>query len=149
MSTDPIVTHADLADLERLRYAVANRLSERALLDRFLARAKADAPELPNKTWVLARVNDGSHLALWHEDGKCWTYDDRTGGSYLIEYFDSDSVKPLRPTVTEAEVKRAVEAAYVSSHPGYRWSEASPVTREKWRRIARDVLAGIDIEVQS
>ncbi len=108
--SDPIVTHADLPDFERLRFAVANRASERALLDRLIAAAKADAPPLP-EGWVLAEVDDGSHRVLWRKGGVGYSFDDCAGNRYALE--DFVSVTPLRPTVTEADVERAAEAAWM------------------------------------
>ncbi len=141
--SDPIVTHADLHDLERLRRRLAVAFhNEEPLLDRLIAAAKADAPPLP-EGWVLAEADDGSHRVLWHKDGWLNLYSDRSDVYRSVDYFKS--VTPLRPTVTEADFGHAAVAAW-SKYNGNAstWNHLP----DWWLAAIRAAFAAAGIEVQ-
>lgn len=140
--SDPIVTHADLPDLERLsRRLTATFGDQEPLLDRLIAVAKADSPPLP-EDWMLAEHADGTHRVLWHKDGTLWLNDDCTGASFSVEWFVT--VTPLRPTVTEADVERAAEAAWraLGHLSGESWVHVATVDQRRRKRVA----AGIEVQ---
>ena len=118
---DKIVTHEDLSALRGIREAATSpdtyypddataKLTPLALLDRLIAAAEADQPPLP-EGWVLLRDHNGSHRALWHNDGVLFDRDDSTGCRAVVgsRVAPHDRLTPLRPTVTESQIKAAAE----------------------------------------
>ena len=118
---DKIVTHEDLSALRGIREAATSlttyypddataKLTPLALLDRLIAAAEADQPPLP-EGWVLLRDHNGSHRALWHNDGVLFDRDDSTDCRAIVgsRVAPHDRLTPLRPTVTESQIKAVAE----------------------------------------
>lgn len=141
---DKIVTHEDLPSLLQMRQEIPmDPTSQRAqILDRLIAAAEADQPPLP-EGWVLLRLADGTHRALWHEGGCLYLGPD--GGQHegdVGALGNRDRLTPLRPTVTEADVDRAREAGTVAA--------AGTIAEQSYalhRRIIRAALDSLGIEV--
>ena len=110
MTTTPVVTYADLMALHDLR-ATYNPTPGDAidkLLDRLIAAAEADRPPLP-EGWVLHTTPAGSRAVFWHRDGYLQQWDDDDRPSRRVQQFPGSTTTPLRPTVTEADVEKAVD----------------------------------------
>lgn len=139
---DKIVTHADLGDLLDLRSHCADFDSDEAerkveMLDRLIAAAEADAPPLP-EGWVLHTTPAGSRAVFWHRDGYLYQWDDDEHSSRPVQPFRSSVTTPLRPTVTPADVEKAVRAVEAL--------EAKAVVDNK--AYVRAAFAAVGIEVR-
>ena len=115
--TDPIVTHADLKILRRLRVDEAdlsNAPNDDAvirLLDRLIEAAEADAPTLPEGWYLYARYGGGQAVLFVDDEGDVLEHtgsDQRVGTVADLR----DRLTPLRPTVTEADFSRARDRAW-------------------------------------
>lgn len=141
--SDPIVTRADLDVLRGIyRRLIPEEDYERDLLVRLIDAAEADTPPLPDG-WVMAKDSGGARRVMWHQDGALWTYDDGSVSDFSFDYFKA--VSPLRPTVTEADVERAAEAAWrKQTGNAATWNHLP----ELWLDIVRAAFAAAGIEVQ-
>lgn len=141
--SDPIVTHADLERLRIIRHCLDLPENVALLLERLIAAAEADAPPLP-EGWVLYNTPLGRR-ALWHEGGVLYIEDMVASQYRPASAIAWDRVTPLRPTVTDADVERAAEAAWVT-HTGNAstWNHVP----ELWLDIARAAFAAAGVEVQ-
>ena len=117
--TDKLVTHADANTIEDARRWISNvpvgqkAVSGKArvldLLDRLRVAAEADQPPLP-EGWVLLEGEDGGLYPYWHMADRL--YGGKGGDAYRIEATATrlrDRLTPLRPTVTESQIKAAAE----------------------------------------
>ena len=136
MSEEKLITYADLNALRGARGVFYDGTPRARLLDRLIAAAEADAPSLP-EGWVLYTAHDGGRAVFWHRGGSVYQWDN-TSDVYDYVSNDPDRFAPLRPTVTEADVKRAVDAAFYGGE----------VSDGQANRLVRAAFEAAGIEVQ-
>ena len=152
---DKIVGYEDLATLRNIRTEVCRPNNHPTgctcpgseLLDRLIAAAEADRPPLP-EGWVLLRDHNGSHRALWHNDGVLFDRDDSTGCRAVVgsRVAPHDRLTPLRPPATEADVEKAARAAHTAEFIA-EWSALHEGTRASYKRQIRAAFEAAGIEV--
>ena len=148
--TEIKIPHEHLTRLEYLRGLKVEPGDVRDMLDDLIAAAQADQPPLP-EGWVVLDGSDGGQYAYWHKGNRL--YGGKGGHAYKIEATAEsmrDRLTPLRPTVTEADVEKAAQAAAEESTAVSRdvWGAMPEGTQSLWRAVARAVFAVAEIEVE-
>ena len=143
MTTDKIVTHADLDAIKVIERECASIpcSGEAAdLLRRLRAAAEADQPPLPEGWVLLEDANGRGQIPYWHESG--WLFSQRDSVSGIPGAMRAASVRhrlsPLRPTITETDLEKAAEAA--DEYASDEWS---------WTALMKRAFEAAGIEVQS
>lgn len=113
----PIVTHADLQTLRRLRnkdehlreWSQKEIADTDVLLDRLIAAAEADAPTLPEGWYLWRDEHSGASTAVYVKGGRISRWDDGDGLFGQVIPGNRDRLTPLR-SITEAEFRAAALA---------------------------------------
>ena len=142
------VTRDDLAFLRGMRANLDNATdAAREMVDRLIAAAEADQPPLP-EGWYLLNMGGGASRVLWHADGMLYEQGNRALVWSDVDAAGRESLSPLRPTITEADVEKAALCLYEDGEatpddwPPY----ASDAVKAECRAQVRAIFAAAGIE---
>lgn len=119
---DKIVTHADLDAIALIESAVDQHnpgMAARVLVQKLRAAAEADQPPLPDGYAIrTAGVFQYLHFVKGGQVSDCRRTDDELDYPEDPSVYQHSTWEPLRPTITEADVEKAIDAYFEADMSG-------------------------------